>query len=87
MNPVLIVEDTHVIASLLVAPEPVRRYPWLGVWVLGAVKECIIIPEAIDTEGAVGGSSSSKPWQPRHWLLNERPVVNMEFILWARSFW
>ena len=47
---VMVVKGARVIASLLVAPEPVRGYLWLLVWLLGLVKECVMLSEAEHTE-------------------------------------
>ena len=49
-NPVLVVQDARVIASLLMAPKSVRGDLGLRVWVLGAVKEGIVLFEAEHAE-------------------------------------
>jgi hypothetical protein len=53
MNPSLVVQDTHVVAALIMNPESIRRYLLLFEGILGAVKEGILISEGSDAKGAI----------------------------------
>ena len=63
------------------APKSIRGDLGLGVWVLGTVKESIVLSEGEHAESALSGDSTWKPWQTWLWLLNLLPLLHMIIIL------